>query len=412
MVGGRRLNRTMAPKQSLVFPVAPVPDENGPPVYEMRHIRIPPIPRESSIVFELILCLHAALFSGLQFVHLYRTVWWLPQSFNSTGINFHMIDENLVIFIAAILGRRIPYLLMKSILPRFTYPALQIAMTVQMLVWTLIASFHLWREKGSYIHIVYLFFPSLLYIYVYGFSIISLWEIEEIDRPGSLDYHICSHEAIQIRDQVENLRNKFNKRLKQVLCLATLTTYYSTFIPWCFSQTYIQYDLWFVSQHLILSWLVVFSLLLSRAFCPDFSDSLHKVACHLGRWTKLRPSHIPSQTWLGDSIFPPGSVVKHQRELYKAEGIRSTASEPGNSTHQKFEVMFSGSSFARLLLGFHVSLITLGLLILLRTSEWYQVISISTLMISALYTFIRLGRDFLIVWKLYQAEEILFRHRQ
>lgn len=99
---------------------------------------------------------------------------------------------------------------------------------------------------------------------------------------------------------------------------------------------------------------------MSRAFCPDFSDSLHKVACHLGSWQRLRPNHIPSQlyvsifnvhynckiamhfflscSWYNDNLFPPGSIVKHQRELYKAEGVLCVASEPGNPVHQRFQV--------------------------------------------------------------------------
>jgi hypothetical protein len=56
----------------------------------------------------------------------------------------------------------------------------------------------------------------------------------------------------------------------------------------------VNYDLWWVAQHLILSWMFVFGLLISRALCPDFSDGLHKAACHLGKWARLRPTHIPS----------------------------------------------------------------------------------------------------------------------
>ena len=151
-----------------------------------------------------------------------------------------------------------------------------------------------------------------------------------------------------------------------------------------------------------------FSLLLSRAFSPSFSDYLHKAACHLGHWSRLRPNHIPSQSWHPDHPpFPPGSIVKHQRELFKAEGYVPITSEPGNQFHSRFHVIFSGSSFARLLLGYHVSLLIICLLVLIKVTEWYQVISISTLLITSLFTFVRLGRDFLVVWKMYEAEEVI-----
>lgn len=75
---------------------------------------------------------------------------------------------------------------------------------------------------------------------------------------------------------------------------------------------------------------------------------MHKVACHLGKWTNLsglRPNHIPSQLWSAELVFPPGAIVKHQRELYKAEGLICAASEPGNVTHQRFQSLFNGSAF-------------------------------------------------------------------
>jgi hypothetical protein len=73
------------------------------------------------------------------------------------------------------------------------------------------------------------------------------------------------------------------------------------------------------------------------------------------------------------------------------------------------QLLFSGSSFSRLLLGFQLSVVLLSLLILVRTTEWYQLISVSAMIITSSHTLIRLGRDFLVVWKMYQAEDIILR---
>jgi hypothetical protein len=43
--------------------------------------------------------------------------------------------------------------------------------------------------------------------------------------------------------------------------------------------------------------------------------------------------------WTGEYLFLPGAIVKHQRELYKAEGLLCVASEPGNSAHIRFQVI-------------------------------------------------------------------------
>ncbi|CAG7728703.1 unnamed protein product [Allacma fusca] len=418
MAGGRRVSRviTKSSNNVMIFPM----DDRPPPTNNliMKHIRLPPLPRESNLMFEMILLFHVTIFTSLQFLHLYRTVWWLPQSFNSTGMNFHLIDGNLVVFTMAVLARRVPYLLLKSLLPSFSHWMLQLVLTLHMLVWLLITSYSLVSVKyddhgykghvNTLLHLIYLFWPTLLYLNVYGFSLNPLFESEELDMNESDHHHVCSGISNQIRDEVEFLRKSFNVRMRRILVQATLIAYYSSFLPWAFVQPYIHYELWFVTQHLVLTWMLSFSLLLSRAFCPDFSDSLHKVACHLGRWSRLRPNHIPSQSWHPDHPpFPPGSIVKHQRELFKAEGYVPITSEPGNQTHTRFHLIFSGSSFPRLLLGYHVSLIIISLLILIRITEWYQVISVSTLLITSLFTFVRLGRDFLVVWKMYQAEEVI-----
>lgn len=78
-----------------------------------------------------------------------------------------------------------------------------------------------------------------------------------------------------------------------------------------------------------------FNLLFSFRYC----DVLHRAALHLGRWTKVegRNNHIPTQLWNDSVLWPHGSLVKHNKELYRSEGL-CTAAEPGNSSHYRFHV--------------------------------------------------------------------------
>lgn len=41
--------------------------------------------------------------------------------------------------------------------------------------------------------------------------------------------------------------------------------------------------------------------------------------------------------WADSTLWQQGTLVKHCKELYKAEGI-SNAAEPGNSSHTRFYV--------------------------------------------------------------------------
>lgn len=54
-------------------------------------------------------------------------------------------------------------------------------------------------------------------------------------KPDSLT-HTCATTPDAIRQEVESLKNDFNKRLKQVLFNSFFCTYYSGFVPLCFTQ--------------------------------------------------------------------------------------------------------------------------------------------------------------------------------
>ena len=45
-----------------------------------RHSHIPEIPMDGNLVFELMVLCNSILGLGLQYVNLYKTVWWLPYS--------------------------------------------------------------------------------------------------------------------------------------------------------------------------------------------------------------------------------------------------------------------------------------------------------------------------------------------
>ena len=45
-----------------------------------KHGHIPDIPVDGNLVFELMVLCNAILGLGLQYVNLYKTVWWLPYS--------------------------------------------------------------------------------------------------------------------------------------------------------------------------------------------------------------------------------------------------------------------------------------------------------------------------------------------
>lgn len=55
---------------------------NEPSAYPIqpKHVRFPDVPYSSEMVNELMIFAYTLIAAAMQFLHLYRTVWWLPES--------------------------------------------------------------------------------------------------------------------------------------------------------------------------------------------------------------------------------------------------------------------------------------------------------------------------------------------
>lgn len=49
-------------------------------VYTPRHAHLPDISLDNNVLFEALVFIYSAMVLGLQYVNLYKTVWWLPHS--------------------------------------------------------------------------------------------------------------------------------------------------------------------------------------------------------------------------------------------------------------------------------------------------------------------------------------------
>lgn len=127
-------------------------------------------------------------------------------------------------------------------------------------------------------------------------------------------------------------------------------------------QASLYYDAYWATQHLALVWLGCFTMHSAYCYPPAYCDTLHRAALHLGRWIRVqgRNQHIPTHMWASilqrrvafrlrlmlnyqlcrwdeSQLWSQGALVRHSKDLYKAEGM-GTAAEPGNSMHCRFYV--------------------------------------------------------------------------
>lgn len=81
---GRRIGRPAKLSPSSTPPIneTKCTDSPVPP----KHIPFPPIPQDGELLFETMSFAFTLVATGLQFLNLYRTVWWLPNSFTTTAM--------------------------------------------------------------------------------------------------------------------------------------------------------------------------------------------------------------------------------------------------------------------------------------------------------------------------------------
>jgi hypothetical protein len=110
-----------------------------------------------------------------------------------------------------------------------------------------------------------------------------------------------------------------------------------------------------------------------------------------------------------------GNLVGHLQLPYNCVIVILTLRIMGSDVHYfyvcvilTFQAVFNNPSvLLGCLLGLQLSLVTIQIVILVRSSEWYRVVSLAVLLFANYYTLFKLCRNYLIWWKVYKAEQVL-----
>lgn len=395
-----------------------------------KHAHIPEIPGDTNVSFEVMLYIFGVFVMCLQYINLYKTVWWLPHSHANYALNFYLIDPYLAGFLCVLMSRRLIWCFVQEICglrtgKGFLYMLLQICkvLTVTLAVGALLfTGYHVLRNH-SLLYCLFLCCPIVTYIFLFGPTVKPLYvrslnwpsAVTEKSTPkhkSNLDkdfvlFHNCVLTPDVIREEVEILKIDFNNRVKQILFNSMLTAYYMTFVPLCFAQNTLFYDSWWVGQHVFLTWLSAFLMLCAHFLPPKYLDLMHRCAQHLGRWQKVegRHAHVPYNAWSELQVWPQGALVKHVRGLFKAEGINVTA-EPGNSMHGRFYFLFHRPlRVLNWMLVLTWMLVGYQFFCLLQCSEWNHILCMALVLFCNYYTLFKLLRDRIILSKTYKDDD-------
>uniref|UniRef100_T1GP26 Uncharacterized protein n=1 Tax=Megaselia scalaris TaxID=36166 RepID=T1GP26_MEGSC len=73
------------------------------------HIPFPDYGTSQDIFNEVFISVFALFCAFLQFLHIYKTIFWLPELHQTSAVHWDLIDPHLVVFIVVIISRRLIY---------------------------------------------------------------------------------------------------------------------------------------------------------------------------------------------------------------------------------------------------------------------------------------------------------------
>lgn len=138
---------------------------------------VPSIPHDGPLQFEVFIFVYSMIALFLQYLHLYKSVWWLPHSYNAYAMNFYLIDPQLIAFCGLVLVRRVIWTIEKKFIIAVTPAAwAQSFVIVARSLNTLVVLFGLlWLAYGivqlhPVVNMLYLTYPISVYFLLFGLS--------------------------------------------------------------------------------------------------------------------------------------------------------------------------------------------------------------------------------------------------
>jgi len=405
-------------------------DELANPLSHPQAVPIPDIPHDSAFTFEVIMFVYAVAALGLQYLNLYRSVWWLPHSYSSQTLNFYLIDLPTILFSVTLLGRRLVWILIRAALiyclpvsPSGRFINGSKFCTIGLILFTLGYLAYFITLNHSMVNILYLVYPVSVYFILFGASASPFIDLAPgsqgrvkiyRDKLGTYRTNLAAAGGVAtspelIRMEVAITKTDFNTRLKQVLFNTIVSAYYAGFIPCAFAPSFLSYEVWWVSQHTLITFLGCLTLYLVQCFPAGYNHLLHRTSLHLGHWARMEGRISPNfyNQWSAASLWPGAAIVRHGKDLYKAEGVVNAA-EPGNFSHVRYYFLFGDPSMLVCgLLVVQATLVSFQLLIIAKSQFWYHLISQGILAFGNYYTLFKLTRDYLILSRIYKAEKLL-----
>lgn len=331
-------------------PIAPLPSrieetrriEESSGLIVQIHPVWPEMPQgQGELFFECTLFLYSVLALFLQYLNLYKTLWWLPKSYWHYSMKFHLINPYLLSCVGLLLGLRVTKCFWNTITEMAACQSHNASGT-HLMIWRVIEwavvktpmftmvttsfMFSFSRVYSDFPFMSLLYFAQPLVFFVLFFYeniahvahrfisgvhfVLKGGDIAEASSapllypsrpapPSLVDVdnvvHMCSTNPVQIREEVAVLSRDFNLRLKHCVFSGLSTAYLSIVVPCVFTpqkspsgmlqQMYV--DMTWVSELFVVVMLTSFALYVTYLLPIQYCDLLHRSATHLGRWERI-----------------------------------------------------------------------------------------------------------------------------
>lgn len=275
-------------------------------------------------------------------------------------------------------------------------------------------------RKSNYLQSMYIlnnlipiYFRLILYVIIFRLRLEPFFRTTFSDQAkyfNGTPVHCCSTKPCTIRSEVDGLRGDFNNRFKQTIFSSIIFGYYAGFMPYWFVDSHLVYDTVTVLINAAFIWGSGLTMCAVQCFPPKYCDILHRAALHLGQWERVcqKMNNEEIITWSTSLKCLPGTLVRHEGEVYRATGPITTAI-PGNSTHFRFYAIFKNpTSIYGSLTAIQLLLMGTQFLRLYGTTFWYTILSLSYLIFTNFVTMFCLLRNLRVVHSIYSVEAAIY----
>lgn len=423
---------------------------------------------QGELFFECTLFLYSVLALFLQYLNIYKTLWWLPKSYWHYSLKFHLINPYFLSCVGLLLGWRVTVCFWKTITEviatisanqsQFVQSSLMIVEyaaiktpVMTLIITSFLFSFNRVCHDFPSRSVLWFLFPILFYIFIFRSEIIGWfgrlreligkWRRKEIDFGGLCDrimesppaqidldsvLHMCSDNPAQIREEIQVLIDDLVLRVKKSIFAGVSTAFLSIMLPCIFvpyktsqgiPQKILINEFWECQLGVVVG-LTAFSLYVAYLSPLNYLDLLHRAAIHLGSWHQIegpRIGHTGSMIsapapWNEFCLYNEGETVQMpDGRCYKAKAsplIKTVAAHPESARHNTFfKVLRKPHYLINAMCTFEFVLIFIQFWMLVLTNDWQHIVTFVLLMFANYLLFAKLFKDKIILGRIYEPSQ-------